>query len=270
MSQQEKERWNQVADRYQATIGEYETGYPDLLLDWLRQRGAVFPGEMVADIGCGAGKYAVRFAKAGCRLLVTDIAENMMRYTLENLRPLGGLVESSVCDWEEVDLAQQGWEHAVDLAFASMTPAIQCARDVDKLTQMSRRFCFVSRFLSMDNQLYRDAARRCGIDLPAGRNLTGESLDLVRHLIETGQFPEIRCMPYGWENRLTPADAFGQIMGSELGETLRQRGLEPSLRQALQEMAQPDGLVRETVDAATIWIFWDVRRGRDGSQKESV
>ena len=77
----ERARWNQAADHFQKIVDEKDEGYTNRLIEFLCEQGALKRGIRVADTGCGAGKYAVHFAKRGCSLLLVDFSENMMAYT---------------------------------------------------------------------------------------------------------------------------------------------------------------------------------------------
>ena len=255
MDEEVKERWNRAAAHYQATVREENGGYPDRLMEFLWDAGALRPGCYVADIGCGAGKYAIRFAGLGCGLLLLDIADHMMAYTKENLASVGVSAEFAVCDWAEVDLAARGWEKSVDLAFASMTPAVETRADLQKLSAMSRGFCFVSKFVEMDNLLCRQAAKLCGAAPPDVR-AREDPLALLRWLLEDGYLPAVRFDPYGWENVYSPREAEAALRESEWGAAL------PAgrLREALVALAGADGMVRETVRAKTMWLLWDVSK----------
>lgn len=254
----ERSKWNQAAADYQKTVRAPDGRYPEQLIAFLRQRGALTPGSRVADIGCGAGKYALRFAELGCSLLLLDIADNMMAYTKQNLADYAVPVETAVCDWSETDPAEKGWEKSVDLAFASMTPAIRTAEDLWKLCAVSRGFCFISKFLSLDNLLYRAVADACGVPLPVYGPTGEDSLALVRQLIDWDYLPEVRCVRYGWENRLSLEEAESRILGSNLGPLLQEQSRSGKVREALRALSGAESWIPEVVQSKAIWIFWDV------------
>ena len=60
MGLKEKEMWNRMADHFQNIIEEDNGGHPERLVAFLEEKGALKPGIRIADIGCGAGKYAIR------------------------------------------------------------------------------------------------------------------------------------------------------------------------------------------------------------------
>lgn len=253
----ERDRWNQAADHFQKIIDDENGGYTNRLLKFLCEEGALKKGSRVADIGCGAGKYAVQFARLGCSLLLVDFSENMMAYTKKNLASYGIETEESVCDWSAVDIEKNGWKNSVDLAFASMTPAVASDEDIFKLCEISRKYCFMSKFLSRKNLLFQEIADKCGIEDEQETETGEELLKPLRYLLSRGCLPQIRCVPYGWENRYTPEEAEAYLLNSETGFRIKEKGLEKELKAVLLKMAEKDGYVKEKVEAKVFWMLWE-------------
>ena len=70
MNETMRTMWNRAAAHFQSIVREHDNGYPDALMAFLKEKSVLQPGDRVADIGCGAGKYALRFAELGCGLLL--------------------------------------------------------------------------------------------------------------------------------------------------------------------------------------------------------
>ena len=256
MQNEVREQWNRMAAHFQSIVREHDDGYPDRQMAFLQEQGTLFPGAVVADIGCGAGKYAIRFAELGCGLKLLDIADNMMDYAKQNLADAGVPVETYLCDWSETDLAELGGEDSVDLAFAAMTPALQTREDVRKFTAMSRKYCFVSRFADRKDLLLTAAAEACGLALPE-RDHAAASREMLGWLLEDGYLPEVRRIPYGWENLRTVEEAYEILLRSDLGNAVREAGKEVQLKQWLQTQKDEAGMIHEVVQSMALWVLWE-------------
>ena len=257
MNETIKEMWDRNAAHFQAIVHEDDDGYPQKLVEFLQEQGALTPGCRVADVGCGTGKYAIRFAKLGCGLLLLDISENMMAYAKENLAEFQVPAETRLCDWSEMELSELGGEASVDLAFAAMTPAIQTHEDLRKLTAMSRRYCFLSRFAGRRDLLLEQTAQALGLQLPK-RDHQAASRELVGWLLEDGFLPEVRLVPYGWENLRTVEETCEILLRDDLGETIREAGKTEQMKAYVQTLADETGMVRETVRTTALWVLWEV------------
>lgn len=251
-----KQQWNQAADHFQKILHE-EEDYAQKLVGFLRSEGALTDGCRVADIGCGVGKYALKFADYGCELLLVDIADNMLQYARENLQQRGVTAQQVICDWADTDLDAMGWTASADLVFASMTPAVQKAEDLEKLCRMSKKYCFVSKFLSRRNRLLEKAAERCGIQLQEDHREFDQSMEILQWVLRQGCLPKVQFEPYDWVNVCTPEEAKQRILSSAQKDQFA--GID--LDSVLEQMAQPDGTVLETVEAGTMWLLWDVTSG---------
>ena len=257
MGLKEKEMWNRMAAHFQSIIEEDNGGHPERLIAFLEERGALKPGIRIADIGCGAGKYAIRFAKKGCDLFLMDIAENMMEYAKQNVAEYNVSVETTVCDWAETDVIQAGWEKSVDLAFAAMSPAIVTKDALRKQCAIAKNHCFISKFYKLDNLLIHDAAEYLGLDVPP---YSGEDFwkKLAQWLLEDGYLPEIRFDSYGWVNEYSVEKAVDAVMRSDLGTLITEKNLQNELQQYLRGIATADGIIREVVNAKVFMLLWDV------------
>ena len=255
----DRELWNHMAAHYQSTLHtKDESSYPDDLVACLAEKGAAEPGSSVMDIGCGVGKYAIRFAARRCGVHLLDLADEMLKYARENMRAYDVPWSARECDWEQTDVRKNGWEKTVDLAFAAMTPAVTGRRGVENMIAVSRKHCFISKFAGVHNRLNERVCAALGMDAPDG-NFDGRSwMDLANVIADLGYLPEIAYRDYSWENFIPIAQAaerFFDGYNMRLEDTAENRG---RVRDALAALTNDEGIVHEQVQSKAAWIYWDV------------
>jgi SAM-dependent methyltransferase len=105
------------ADRYSDRVADYERyrpGYPPALIDRLRERGALPPAAVVADIGAGTGLSSAPFLDAGCTVVAVE-PNAAMRAAAERrfggmpgFRSIGGRAEATTLASASIDLVVAG------------------------------------------------------------------------------------------------------------------------------------------------------------------
>lgn len=255
----DRELWNHMAAHYQSTLHTRdESSYPDDLVAFLAGKGAAEPGSSVMDIGCGVGKYAIRFAARRCGVHMLDLADEMLKYARENMRAYDVPWRAQECDWEKADVRKSGWEKSVDLAFAAMTPAVTEVKGVLNMIAVSRRHCFISKFAGIRNHMNEKVYASLGQDAPDG-NVDGKSwMHLANAVADLGYFPEISYHDYAWENFIPleqAAERFFDGYNMQLQDNAENRR---RVRDALASIANDEGIVHEQVQSKAAWIYWDV------------
>ena len=258
----EKDYWNEMAAHYNNLVSQNpdESDYPERLMRYLKEKGAVSPGSRAADIGCGAGKYAVRFAKENMSLLLTDLAGNMLDFCRANLKDFMTEVNYRECDFAKTDPVQEGWEKRFDLVFASMTPAVSTPESVRKLVCMSKRHCFFSKFAEVHNEMAATACEAVGLPDPISRAMCTDLEPLLKPLKEAGITPEITYQPYAWQNRHSPREAFSTVIRQLTEKNGDFPGLSPEeerrITLALKKLQDPEGRIVENVETVAVWVYW--------------
>ena len=255
----DKELWNHMAAHYQSTLHtKDESSYPDDLVAFLAEKGAAEPGSSVMDIGCGVGKYAIRFAARRCGVHMLDLADEMLKYARENMRAYDVPWRAQECDWEKTDVRKSGWEKSVDLAFAAMTPAVTELKGVLNMIAVSRRHCFISKFAGIRNHMNEKVYASLGQDAPDG-NFDGKSwMHLANAVVDLGYFPEITYRDYAWENFIPLEQAVERFFDGynmQLQDNAENRR---RVRDALASITNEEGIVHEQVQSKAAWIYWDV------------
>jgi len=73
----------------------------------------------VLELNCGTGEDAIRFAQRGCKVMATDISQNMVDITREKVEKAGlsGQVECQVLDIKRI--TSEDLDHEYDLVFSN-------------------------------------------------------------------------------------------------------------------------------------------------------
>lgn len=253
------EYWDSVAENYQKTLSGGETDYTGKLLAFLTENKAL-PAGRILDLGCGAGKYSIKFVQMNSFVTAADISAKMLDYTRSNLAALhkADMWEIRQCDWNTCDLNAENMRHSYDLVFAAMTPAVTTVADMQKMCAAAKGWCFMSRFSQFRNLLTEKLHTLAEIertdDYRSKPDTTGE---LVAALREYGCEPIITYTDYNWENTLSPKEAAETVLRNEtdLPDAQKQR-----IREAAYSLRAENGAVIERVETKAVWLLWNVNR----------
>ena len=143
-------RWNNMAGDFAERTGNRENNDKRLkVITWLRERGALFPGARVIDIGAGPGNWAIPLAEAGAEVLALEPAKGMLDILHRRIDNARANIALHQATWQEIDLDALGWRGGFDLVFASMTPGVDGPEMLEKMLQAARAdgaFCYLSAF----------------------------------------------------------------------------------------------------------------------------
>ncbi len=250
--------WNGRADRFSAVAYQNDGAQRvTKLMDLFRHKGILNENASVLDIGCGPGKFAVEMAGICKEVIGIDISERMLAHAenagqerkLDNLR-------FQKLDWKEVSLADFDWEKRFDLVFASMCPAINSQRALEKMIHASRGYCFMSHF-AYRHESIRD---RLAEQLLPEWNLhqQGNGIYCCFNILWLGDYyPEVTYMDSQWEHEFSYEEAVDYYSTA----LARPGGLSPQQRTFLESYLQQccvDGIIREKVEAKFAWLYWKV------------
>ena len=123
---------------------------------YLRNRGLLGPNCDVIDVGCGPGRFATEFAHTARSVTGIDISPRTVEYAQQFAQQAGqGNTAFFTCDFKALDLARAGMMEAYDLAFCSITPAVQGAQGLERFMSLSRSWCYMSMFVHGHNALHQ-------------------------------------------------------------------------------------------------------------------
>lgn len=117
------------------------------IIGWLEGQGVDFDGLSVLDVGAASGGFSVPFAERGAE--VTAVEPNALLAGLleaNKSRVSPGKMEIRLVEeaFENIDLADKGWEQAFDLVFVSMCPAVYDWESVKRVLSCAREYCYIS------------------------------------------------------------------------------------------------------------------------------
>ena len=128
--------WDYVAEQY-AGPGEEEDPSDSEIIEYLRREGVFRPGDRVLDIGCGAGAYALQFAREARSVLGIDPSKYMLSKLMAAAGRLPeGSVSAQMTRWEDFDPGDR-----YDLVFTAFCPGVHNPETLWKMEACSGRSC---------------------------------------------------------------------------------------------------------------------------------
>ncbi len=142
------QRWNKMAAGFaKRTSAPEAEERRDQTIAWLKELGALKEDSRVLDIGAGPGNWSMPLAKSGGHVTALEPADAMADILQEKI-DAAGIANISIDrrTWQDVDLAEDAFQGAFDLVFASMTPGIDGPQNLKKMMAASKGYCYLSTF----------------------------------------------------------------------------------------------------------------------------
>lgn len=229
------------------------------LTQYLLSKGALHKNANILDIGCGAGKYIIPFAKMARSVTGLDISPNMIEFAAENAKKEQlQNVQLKVLPWQQLEVAQKGWENRFDLVFASMSPAVNSAETLQKMTEASKKHCFLSGFVYRKDSVKDELVKQ----------LTGKESNDYHHkkiyhafniLWHEGIYPEVSYKDASWTRQL-PVEEAKKIYTMSLQNMAiledQNEELEEKVATFIDNKSR-NGYLEETIESKIAWLFWE-------------
>lgn len=255
--------WNKRADFWENARKKNQKGDErvDSAIRYLDSKGLLDKNYDIVDIGCGPGRFAAAFAKHVHKVVGLDISDKMVEHGMNHIHN-EGLDNASLyaCDFQTLDIKKEGYQHAFDLVFSSMTPAIHGMNGLMKSMEMSRAWC-------------------CNITHLDGRNLLREQImqevfgkrlepqwngrwffSLFNVLFLLGYDPETSYEKHSRETWVTPDELYIDfLMEHMLPSEEHTQENAAKISNWVNTHLNKDGQIKEVTHTAYATVLWDVR-----------
>ena len=136
--------WDNASVTYNTNQDEIKSRRTTRVLTMLREKGLLFEGMRVLDIGCGTGMMALALAQEGALVTAMDFSSGMLdRFKADIPKDLKDRITLVQEDWHHLDIRQRGWEKAFDLVVAFMSPAVADPKAFSKMIQCAAKGCVI-------------------------------------------------------------------------------------------------------------------------------
>lgn len=103
--------WDKASVTYNTNPKEMRDRRMERAMTALGDKGLLFEGMDVLDIGCGTGMMALALAEKGAHVTAMDFSSGMLDRLRADLSPrLENRITLIQEDWHEVDIRDRGWE----------------------------------------------------------------------------------------------------------------------------------------------------------------
>lgn len=259
----EERKWDEAAVDYQRTYKLGQNDYNTAIIDFWEQNGMLYPGCRFLDVGCGVGKYGVMLAKRGYDVTLTDISGEMLRHASENLAPYSTPWRVYQCDFNEATGQEPVFEGGFDFSISTMSPAIHDIDTVRKLSVMTRRCCFITRFSSW-SQPARDQLQRL-LNLepkPVMSGLREDCAGIIQAVSAAGYVPNVKYVEYNWSDSRTPEETADYMLRNYFADS----DIKPDrkvIEAAARELCDESGMFIDAVNTKVAWIYWNTNTDKE-------
>ncbi len=252
-----RENWDRAAENYQNVFRLGLNDYNASLLRFWQEKNMLFPGARVIDIGCGVGKYGTYLAELGYDVTLTDISGEMLRHAEENMARYKTPWAVYRCDFNEATGKEQVFADGFDLAISAMSPAVHDAETVQKMSAMTRGWCFLARFYDWE-QPFRDRLMRQLGMVPRSvfNDLKGDCASMIRAVSEAGFVPQVEYVDYNWADPRSPEQMADYMKRNYFSEDENRDALHRDTLRLARECTNTDGMVIDNVNTKVAWIYW--------------
>jgi len=143
-SQQEKQNafWEWMALKYPLPFEEKMLADTSRIISLVKSKGVEIRNRAILDIGCGTGIYTLPLALEASAVTGLDDSKTMIARMKDVIKSAGiKNVQAVKTSWKNADISELGFEKAFDIAFISMSNAVQTLQDFEKMEQCAKKWC---------------------------------------------------------------------------------------------------------------------------------
>lgn len=228
------------------------------LVDQLISKDVINKKYNVLDVGCGTGKYIIEFAKNARDVTGIDISPNMISYAKKNAedKKLKN-VSFKVMPWQELDVKKMKWNKKFDFVFSNMSPAIKSEKDVLKMNEVSRKYCFMSSAVYRKDKVRDELFKKLigeKYNKKDKKNICYNTFNLLWNM---GIYPEITYNDVVWTNKMSNKTAVEMFTIMLQNVNKEDDCLKEKIKAYIEDISY-DGKIKEVIDAKIAWMLWKV------------
>lgn len=227
----------------------------------LTEKGILNESTTLCDIGCGPGRFSAEFGKVCKSVTGLDISPKMVSYGMEHIKREGLTnVQLKTCDFENMDVKEEGYYKAFDIVFASFTPAIHDLNSLVKAMEMSKGYCCLSTHLN-DSYPLRSRIMEEVFGRTLEQRWTGRGFyTIFNELFLMGYNPETSYNTRTQESSFVPDNEFVEhIMEHMLEEDEQTEENKEKILNWLKDNCDENGKILDNSSNTYATIIWDTR-----------
>lgn len=170
--------WNDFAPDYVAAQKESRLTITTDLTTYLTQQH-ILPQASVLDVGGGAGRFALPFARIARQVTISDISPQMLKFAGQAAAQAGLTnITLQQCAWSQLAARPQA-----DVVFASMLPL--AATELAKFSSLARYFAVLNRAVSHTDSISTELQQL--LELPLVADPTNDAAIFADYVLAVRQ-----------------------------------------------------------------------------------
>jgi len=188
--------WERMAQKYPLPFDEENAADTRRVISIVKNRGVDFPDTTILDIGCGTGIYSLPLAREALSVTALDDSEAMLSRMQDVISSTGMKnVFPIKASWKDIDTRARGFEKAFDLAWISMSPAVQTRKDFIKMERCARKWCvYIGWGRKRENPLMEEVYRRHDLRFGPPPGVSAA----YKILVKSGKQPSLDFFETSW------------------------------------------------------------------------
>lgn len=248
--------WDKASATYNKSKKEVRDRKLERTLKAFRDKGLLFKGVKVLDIGCGTGLLSIALAKEGAEIIALDFSKGMLdRFKKDMPKGIGDRISLVEADWHDIDVKEKGWEKQFDLVIAFMSPGVATSNAFFKMMACARTACAIRGWAARRHHPIMTDLWKKIMDRPLD-DKPQSILYKINLLFSMGLFPDIGFDLVEWDQTVTLDQEFdNQLAFFSKVSDLPQTRLESIIRDYLSSVARGGSIRKKQKGLTATAIF---------------